>query len=281
MTFSRIHGRLLLSVGVISLFFVFACSPERKLAKQFLKTHKGEGILLSPAYMVYKVNHSANIDLKALPDQDMQDSVAFFSSEFMQFVSDSVFLSIFTNAFIEKLYELGYQVTLENETDLFLAGSKPAWVLALAQLQLEEDYSTSPVYGYDDDDEEYILYYQVNMVSLNTWVEVNPVNTASGSRQLLFMSGFIEDEKDANVSLDYYKGQFYLNDFRIKISLDEIYKMANVSGEKLAYMLFDYFLNDYIRRNMKSTASPRKEMHYNKVFGTIETGLNERLEVIE
>lgn len=281
MIFNGIRGKLLIFVGIISLLAFSSCSPERRLARQFLKVHKGEGILLSPSNLIYKTNLGATIDAQSFPTAEQQDSVAYFSSEFVQFVSDSVFLSEFTNSFIEELHKLGYHVILEDEPDKFLSGSKPAWVVSLAQLQLEEDYTTEPVYGYNDDDEEYILQYPVNKISLNTWIEVSPVNTSFGNRQLLFMSGYIEDEKNANISLDYYKGQFYLNDFRIVINMDAIYKMADDSGEKLALLLFDYFMNDFIRRNLANTSAPRREMHYNKVFGTIEEGLPVQLEVVD
>jgi hypothetical protein len=268
-------------VFLVMLYLLSSCTTEHKLARQYVRNHKGEGVLLSPADILYKLNSGAFIDESLFPEPEQQDSVAFYSSTFVQYVSDSVFLTKFTNSLIEELFKMGYQVSLDKELDIFLSSPKPTWVISLAQLQLEEDFTSSLVYGYDDDDEEYSMQYPVYSVSLNSWLEVSPVNSAIGARQLLFLSGFIEDEKDMNVALDYYRGKFYFNDDRDNVSLEDIYSMASGSAKKIADMLFDYFMNDYIRRNIKDTENPRREMHYNRMFNSIEEGLPERFDVIK
>jgi SMC interacting uncharacterized protein involved in chromosome segregation len=45
-------------------------------------------------------------------------------------------------------------------------------------------------------------------------------------------------------------------------------------------LLFDYFINDYIRRNYKDSDSPRKEMHYDPRFQRIWTGLYQKFELL-
>lgn len=268
-------------VFLILLYLLSSCTAEHKLARQYIRNHKGEGVLVSPSDFLYKLNSGAYINESLYPDPEQQDSVAYFSSTFVQYISDSVFLSAFTNSLLEELFKMGYQVSLDKELDQFLSSPKPSWVVSLAQLQIEEDYSSSVVYGYNDDDEEYSMQYPVYTVSLNSWLEVSPVNTVLGARQLLFLSGFIEDEQNMNVALEYYRGQFYFNDDRAKIGLEDIYSMASGSAKKIADMLFDYFMNDYIRRNIKDTENPRREMHYNRIFNSIEEGLPERFEVIK
>jgi hypothetical protein len=56
--------------------------------------------------------------------------------------------------------------------------------------------------------------------------------------------------------------------------------MASQSGQKHADLLFDYFMNDYIRRNLGSYNGIRKEMHYNHKMNRINAGLLERFEVL-
>jgi len=109
---------------------------------------------------------------------------------------------------------------------------------------------------------------------------VSPINSGKGARQMLYLSGFISDEAGQYISLEFYNGQFYLNDYRYTIDLDDIYLMATASGKKHAELLTDYFMNDYIRRNLKNSKTVRKEMHYNRKFNKISAGLMERFEVI-
>jgi len=235
--------------------------------------------MLSPAEFIYKDNPGALIDLQRYPERTQQDSIAFFSSQFIQHVSDSTFLTHFTNALIDELEAFGYHVTLDQAADQFLASHNPSWIVQLSQLQLEEDYTPAYVYGYDDEDQEYVQEYKVNSVSLNSWTEVSPINSGKGARQMLYLSGYISDDAGQYISLEYYNGQFYLNDYRYTIDLDDIYLMAAASGKKHAELLTDYFMNDYIRRNLKKSNAVRKEMHYNRKLNKISAGLMERFEV--
>ena len=257
-----------------------SCSLERKLAREYVRDHHSEGIMLSPAEYIYKDNLGAFIDIQKYPGRLQQDSVAFFSSQFVQHVSDSIFLTLFTNSLIEELEAFGYHVTLDQAADQFLSSHNPSWIVQLSQMQLEEDYNPEVVYGYDDEDQEYVQEYKVNTISLNSWTEVSPINSGKGARQMLFLSGYISDDAGQYVTLEYYNGQFYLNDYRYTIDLDDIYGMAINSGKKHAELLTDYFMNDYIRRNMNSSKAVRKEMHYNRKLNKISAGLLERFEVI-
>jgi hypothetical protein len=268
--------------GSLLLLMLSSCSTERRLAREYLKNHKGEGIMLSPADFLYKENLGALMDTVTFPTPDQQDSVAFYSSIYVQYISDSILLTRFTNGLIDELSAYGYQLILDQAADKFLAMNKPAWIVQLAQIQMEEDNYPGYVYAFDDDDQAFEQAYQVNLIGLNTWTEVSPVNQGSntGVRQLLFLSGYIDDDSPGAVSLEYYRGSFYLNDYRNILTFQDIYKMADELGRKHAELLFDYFLNDYIRRNMPAGHAKRKELHYNKQFGILEEGLLERFEVI-
>jgi hypothetical protein len=269
---------------IILFFFVaglmFSCSVERNLARRYVKGHKGDGVLLSPVNFLYKDYLGAYIDTDKYPKPEQQDSVAYYQSNYVQYILDSVFLTNFTNSLIEGLEDYGFKVILDQSADRFFDSGKPEWIIQLAQLQLEEDDQPAYVYGYDDEDNEYYQEYKIHTLSLNSWLEVNRLNSDKTAKQMLYLSGYIEDDQNGTVSLDYYKGAFYFEDYRDTISFDNIYKMSISSGKKHADLLFDYFMNDYIRRNLPAGAGTRKEMHYDGKFHSINSRLIERFDVI-
>lgn len=256
-----------------------SCSMERNLARDYVKNHKGEGIMLSPVNFLYKENTGAYIDTSKYPLSSQQDSVAYYSSSYMQFISDSIFLTVFTNSLIDALSDEGFDVTLDESADLFLGSRKPTWILQISQLQLEEDFTPRVVYAYDDEDVEYFQEYRQNLIGLNSWLEVSRLNAENSKKQLLFLSGYIEDDANQGVSLEYYEGEFYFRAARDTIQISDIYRMASSSARKHAELLFDYFMNDYIRLNLHNTTGIRKEMHYDRKLNRIESGLRERFEL--
>jgi hypothetical protein len=281
LTIKLMHSRLLFAL-IISLMsgILFSCSAERNLARTYVKAHKGDGILISPLNFLYKENLGAFIDKSKFPSINQQDSVAFYSSNYVQYISDSIFLTNFTNSLIDELGSYGYNVTLDESADVFLGSGNSKWIVQLSQLQLDEDFIPRRVFGYDYDDEEYYQDYRQNLISLSSWIEVNPLNSVNGKKQLLYLDGYIIDDASQNISLDYYNGEFYLKDFRDTISFLNIYEMATASGKKHAELLFDYFMNDYIRSMLPKSIANRKEMHYDHKLKHIEAGLIERFDVI-
>ena len=278
----RLMRRLILIPGFLAVFagILVSCSPERNLARAYVRNHTGDGIMLSPSDILYKANPGAYMDKSKFRTGAEQDSVAYYTSNYVQFISDSVFLTLFTNSLIDELTSLGYQVTLDQSADLFLDSKNPAWIVQLSQLQLEEDFTVKYAYGYDDEDHEYYQDYRINSIGLNSWTEVNRVNSEEGTKQLLYLSGYIEDDVNQSVRLDFYRGQFYFSNSRDTISFADIYRMASQSGKKHAELLFDYFMNDYIRRNLPHSSATRKEMHYNHKLNKITAGLPERFDVV-
>lgn len=256
-----------------------SCSVEQRLGKDYVKTAKEQAIMVSPAFRVYKYNPGAVIDTVQLPDPEMQDSAAFFQSLFLQFVSDSVFLEKFTNSMLETFTKLGYDAMLDESSEAFLASSKPAWIVNLSQLQLEEDYRD--VYLYTDEDGEPVNdpTYLYSM-ALNTWMEVSPVNNGSSRKELLFLTLFMEEDVHAVIDFSFLEGQFEQRFNIDRISLDDIYKMAEVSGQKHAYLLFDYFMNDYIRQQMPAGHGKRELVHYDPIRKAVKKGNFERFDVI-
>ena len=89
------------NLGIVSIcvmLFLAACSPERKLAKTYIKNHTGNGIMIVPLYELYKDNLTISYDTNTQYSDDQFDSIAWEQSCYIKHVSDSVFLTSFTNS---------------------------------------------------------------------------------------------------------------------------------------------------------------------------------------
>lgn len=256
-----------------------SCSIERKLGREFLKQHKNQSILISPADILYRYNSGAYVDTLKYRTLRDQDSVAYEQSVFLRYVSDSVFLENFTNSLIRELSRLGYDVMLDASSDVFFSRPNPSWIVRLAQLQLEENYSIEYLYN-DPEDEYRPVPNKLYNLTLNAWVETNPVNSHNTRKQLLYASMGISESVRPVMNFSIFSGEFVLNYSFDHIGLDDIYKMAFKSGKIHAQLLFDYFLNDYIRKNMPPGSSPRQTLHFDAGNRILRSREAERYDVV-
>lgn len=250
-------GRNLGIIGVLIILMVTACSPERNLARQYKKTYSGSGILIMPLYELFKDNLTISFDstLKYSPMQ--QDSLAWEQSCFVKHVSDSVFLSRFTNSLIERLSLFGYDVYLEGSSDVFLALPDPKWIIQIAQLQLNEEHSIYPYNVYSVETGEPVSDdIRINTVKLESWFEASLAN--EGRKQVLYLEGYIQDNVRQGIDFSILEGATNVHLTRDSVGMADVYKMAEELGKKNADLLFDYFMNEYIRMHLPAGMLPKK-----------------------
>jgi len=263
------------------LLLLAACSPERKLANDYVKQHNGNGVMIIPLYELIKDNRSINFDTAVKYTPEQFDSIAWEQSCFIKHVSDSVFLTTFTNSMIDKLTTDGYDVYVDAGSDVFLSLPDPKWVIQIAQLQLDEEYTIDYLERYSAETGEPLnegVGYRVNQVSLSSWIEASRANT--GIRQVLYLNAYMEDYVKHGVKFDMMEDSVGLYTNRDSIQMDDVYKMAFDLGQKHAELLFDYFLNDYIRTNMPSGIIKREYFRFDRKSKSVKRGLKERFEVV-
>lgn len=268
-------GLLFVSV----LILLGACSPERKLARKYVKNHKGNGILIVPLYELFKDNLTITYDTNLRYSNEQIDSIAWAQSCFIQHISDSVFLTNFTNSLIDGLSSVGFDVYLDGESDVFLALPDPKWIVQVAQLQIDEDYRIKYQQKFSiDDNTLYNEGFRVNQVNLSSWLEVSRANT--GNKQVLFLDGYIQDDCYLGIDVDLMQGNFGMLGNRDSLEIADVYSMAKSSGQKHGELLFDYFLNDFIRDNLPPGIINREYFHYDFKTKSLKRGLNERFDVV-
>lgn len=265
--------------GISLLLLLGACSTERKLARTFVKKHNGNGIMIVPVYDLLKDNLTITYDTNILYTTKQIDSIAWSQSNFIQHISDSVFLTNFTNSLINELSSIGFDVYLDETSDVYLSLPDPKWIVQLAQLQLDEDYRIKYNQKYSVENNS-IFYegFRVNQVNLSSWLEVSRTNTAN--KQVLFLEGYIQDDYHLGFDVDLMQGDFGMLGNRDSLELQDVYIMAQSSGKKHAELLFDYFMNDYIRDNLPTGIVNREYFHYDFKSKSLQRGLKERFDVV-
>ncbi|MDO9257641.1 MAG: hypothetical protein Q7U54_19145 [Bacteroidales bacterium] len=272
--------RYLVLSSVLLILLLVGCSPERKLARNYVKNHKGNGVLIVPLYELYKDNLSISFDTAVKYSPEQFDSIAWAQSCYIQHISDSLYLTSFTNSMINQLTVNGYDVYVDGSSDVFLSLPDPKWVVQIAQLQLNEEHSQNYYEMYSvETGEPFTEGLRINQVSLNSWLEVSRANTTN--KQVLYLSGYIQDDIKRGINISLMEGSVGLEQIRDSMKVNDVYRMASDMGQKHADMLFDYFMNDYIRDNLPAGIVNRQYFHFDRKSNSLKSGLKERFEVVK
>lgn len=254
--------------------------PEKKLARDFISMPEKINIQIISPSIVYKFNHKGE-KIKGFRklDESEQDSALFASSQYVQYVDDSIYLEKYVNSFIDELRKLGFGVYVDNSMDTFLQGKQQSYVLNMAQVQLDEyilPYEDSAMSG----DSVYYKRFDLNAVDASTWFELNKLNAQSPKKTVLYSSMTASDAFD---------GAFYAEPFSMEVhyryTIDslvvrDVYDLAVYSGRQQADYLFDYFMNNFITLSMKGM-QPMGYLRYDRRGNALYFTEDERFEVIK
>ncbi len=276
--------RKIVYFGIICIQAVLlfsSCSPERILARKYIGLSKGNGVMIVPSYELFKDNLTLSFDSTIQYSQTQFDSIAWEQSCFIQHVSDSEFLTRFTNSMIAELTASGFDVYVDGSSDVFLSLPDPKWMVQIAQLELNEAHRSELYYVFSLENIEHPSYesFRVNKIDLSSWLEVSRTN--AGNKQVLFLEGYIED--DLKNALEFKMNEDATALFKTKdsLSVHDVYVMADDMGRKHAGFLFDYFMNEYIGENLPEGIINRKYFHFDRLNNSLKKQGDERFEVID
>jgi len=238
---------------------------ERKLAMEFVNTKAPNyPVMIVPPEILYTFN------LQAPPPGNYQntDSALFYSSKYIQYISDSAFLENYFSAFEEQSKETGLDIYFPVDLDSFLALDKAAYVIRYAQMELSEDTATMRV-------EEKIKNRPKNkdipyhFISLSTWFDISMKDSLQGytyfDEQYLaeqILGDFIQHLWSLDIEYEYEM---------LELEKDDIYNFARYMGKTHAQYFFDLMLNSYIWNQLPEDR--RKSflyLHYNSQYNSIE-----------
>lgn len=238
---------------------------ERKLAMQFVQNEApSHPVMLIPPDILYTFN------LKAPPigDYDNIDSALFFSSKYIQHISDSAFLEVYYKSFVEQSRETGLDIYFPADLENFLKTNRPAYVVRFAQMELAEDTAIMQV-------EEKIDFLpqtkniQYNFISLSTWFEISMKDSLQG--YTYFDEQYLADEIFGDFVQHLWSLDIEYEYELIEMETEDIYSFAQNMGKTHATYLFDLMLNSYIWSQLPEER--RKSfmyLHYNSRYNSIE-----------
>ena len=258
-----------------------SCYPEWKLARSYIGQEKDISILVLPSNYIFK----RNLKVDELKERDglnewELDSTLLSNSLFLNKLSDSIFLEHFVNSMIEEFIALNYQVYTEQMLDSFLFLKSPAYILNIAQIELEEHYNVHED-KQEIGDNVYFKKIDLNAISYNFWFELSGLNGGDGERELFFATETIND-----VVFGYFTENMFSGGIKYQYSLDEIdldiiYRYCEILGQRYAGYAYDYLMNKYLDEHWPPDKKRRYYMQYKRENNTLDPTLNNRFTTLE
>lgn len=270
-------------VLIPALVMLVSCGPERMIGNYYIKHSPKGSILLLRPNLVYKNNHM-RFDLSDQMNETEKDSVAYYRSSYLQYISDSAFLDEYMNNFIDRMLSAGYDVFAQEYIDSFMIVGPPSYIVNVAQLQLEEsrDSSGFESNGMDEDGNYYPSEIILNAVRLNSWFEITELNADSGKvKKSFFASSIARDAVKGGLKIIPETGELRFQYTIDTITLNDVHELARQSGKTYGDYLTDYFMNEYIRHQMPVGVFPHRYMHYDPDLRRVRNSKGEGFQEIE
>lgn len=302
-------------LSVVIVVLLSSCVPEKRLAKQFVKNPPNNSFLIMTPDYVYKESIKPIQDSSIKKPTDRQkDSIAFFESEVIQFVTDSMFLDVYFSNFSEELELLGLNVHMNTPAKGFFNDtSLQSYIINVAQAQLQEytdvvydreafggsgyderrssnqqtagsfdgesDDGTTSVSVHSDAESGGVLYYykhELDGVHLSVWVELQKMDE-NDEPVVLFSELSTMDDLDGHFRQNQITGQVKYSYKIDALDLEDMKRHIASSGTTHASYLFDFLMNQYIAVMLRNKGiEPRYYMHYNREEDKFEVVYEQR-----
>lgn len=209
-----------------------------------------------------------------------QDSALFADSRYIRYLSDSLLLERYMNALLKELRALGVETLLLLPGDSLPAPGPQSYQATVAQVQIDEY-----LYPLEEEDSFFdTIYYKrflLNAVDFGTWFELSKSGTASARKTVLYHSGTAYDQFDGRFFNDPFSGMVRYRYSIDTLHVEDVYLLAGYLGEKHAGFLYDFFLNQYIARNLPDGMEPMDYYHYNRNRKSLLPAGEDRFEILD
>lgn len=266
---------------LIAATVLWSCSAERKLATEFAKTGIKRSVLLFVPDLVFKSNIKEGIlDSLGIVDETRFDSVLLANSVVLKDINDSLLISNYILGMKREFKNFDFDVYTADQTAEFLEVDSNAYVVYLAQIEVEEAYFPtrdetviSNTYYYHD--------HILNALTVNSWFEISKVNEETNKQQVYFSSDVITDELDGEFIYDYFGGQLkYLYEVD-SLQPSDLYNFAYLLGRTYAGYTFDLLLNRYLKSNLPEEKRSGKYYRYDPLNRSFFPALDDKFIPLE
>ena len=237
---------------IFILMVLSSCASQKKFAYDFVKKSKGAKVAFYVPNELKKTNlridcNPQNVDLVVLDDEELQDTINS-RLKILNKIDDEIFLNVMIMSFEEALKD--YDVNLQYWENENTTPDSLHWVVDLSHIEIQELVNYQLTNCEIEGNYEFVKTTTVNVAS---WFELLNDNNSS------FL--FTEQNYDEYIN-DCYYSKDSLNNLVVNvdlhhISIDGLYDFAVMLGKLYAGYSFDYFMNEYVRTEMK-----KKDMEY-------------------
>jgi len=250
---------------VILLGVVSSCSPEKKIATEFVSKASTKNILvLAPDYL-FKVNLKTYLmDSLAIADDEKKDSLLLIHSEFLSELNDSLFIANYMLGYSKTLGRYGFKIFNQEQIEEFLSLDSNTYQINIAQVELEET-----IYTFRDEvsiyDNKYFYDHNLNAVYVNSWFEINNLDKDESVQQIYFSSDMITDIADGTFDYDIFSGKVRYMYNLDSLKTNVLYEFAYRLGREYAGYTFDFLLNDELNSKVQPDARTNKYWRYDPI----------------
>lgn len=234
---------MLLSV----LLMLASCSTHKNLAYDFVNKAKGASVAFYVPDELKKTNlrndcNPTSIDLVLLDEDQLQDTINS-RIKILNKIEDEIFLDVMLASFEDALkdYDLKLQYW-ENENT---TPDSLHWVVDLSHIEIQELVNYLLTDCGVEGNCEFIPSTTVNVAS---WFEL--INNDNESNVLFTEQNYDEYINDCYYTLDSLNNLIINVDLH-HINIDGFYDFAVMLGKLYAGYSFDYFMNEYVKKEMR------------------------------
>lgn len=251
----------------LSIFLLLSCSPEKKLAREFLKNHDQVAVAVLSTDYLFKTNLIApEIKNFRTLNEKQQDSLLLATSIFLKEIDDTLFLRTYFKAFLTTLENFNIKVYAADQIAEFMRHSGDNYKVVLAQVEIEED---NFVFRADEifDDVYYYQDFTLNRIRLHCWFETIRLNSYEKEQPVLYASEELTDGFEGKFIPNWLTGEVKLHYNYYPLTLNDVYRLAAIAGERHAGYLFDYLMNEFIQQNSTGKKQKLKYLSYQRESG--------------
>lgn len=231
---------------LLSSLVLTSCSVHKNLAYDFVKKSKGASVAFYVPNELKKMNirkdcDPKNVELVALDEEQLRDTIDA-RTKIVNKIDDELFLNVLIASFEESLKD--YDIKLEYWENENTKPDSLHWIVDLSHLEIQEYIDYLMTHCGVEGNYEFLPSTAVNVAS---WLEL--IN-GDESKLLFTEQNYGEDIVNCDYYLDSLNNIVVNAEFR-RVSIDGFYDFAVMLGKLYAGYCYDFFMNEYVRKEMK------------------------------
>ena len=244
-----IYGDVISRVPMLFMVLTFAllfvsCAPHKKLAYEFVKNTKGASVAFYLPNDLEKNNIRKDCqpeNLDCIEEEYVQDTIEA-RTKIVNKIDDEMFLDILISSFESTLEDYDFALEYwENENSM---PDSLHWVVDLSHIEILEYIEYQVAQCVVEGDYEILPSVGVNVAS---WIDLIDGEEA---KFVYAEQSFYEQICDCYYTLDSLNN-IVLNAEYYEFDINDFYDFAVFLGKLYAGYSFDYFMNEYVKKEMK------------------------------